>query len=39
MTVRVTKDKINVREKLSELDKPTGQAGLEMLRAETPTSS
>ena len=36
MTVRVTKDKINVREKLSELDKPTGQAGLEMLRAETP---
>lgn len=36
MTVRVTKDKINVREKLTELDKPSGIAGLRMLAADTP---
>lgn len=36
MTVRITKPEINVREKLAELDKPTGIAGEAMLRAETP---
>jgi hypothetical protein len=36
MTVNVTKPAINVREKLAELDKPTGIAGEAMLRAETP---
>ncbi len=36
MTVRVEKPSINVREKLAELDKPTGIAGEAMLRAETP---
>jgi hypothetical protein len=36
MTVSVTKNAINVREKLAELDKPTGIAGEAMLRAETP---
>ena len=36
MTVKVTKPEINVREKLSELDKPSGTAGEAMLRAETP---
>ena len=36
MTVNVTRDAINVREKLAELDKPTGIAGEAMLRAETP---
>jgi hypothetical protein len=36
MTVKITKDKINVREKLSELDKPSGIAGEAMLRADTP---
>ena len=36
MTVNVTRDALNVREKLAELDKPTGIAGEAMLRAETP---
>ena len=36
MTVNVTRDAINVRSKLAELDKPTGIAGEAMLRAETP---
>jgi len=36
MTVTVTQPTINVREKLNELDKPTGIAGEAMLRAETP---
>jgi len=35
MTVRITKPEINVREKLAELDKPSGIAGEAMLRAET----
>ena len=36
MTVNVSKPVVNVREKLAELDKPTGIAGEAMLRAETP---
>lgn len=36
MTVNVSKPEVNVREKLAELDKPTGIAGEAMLRAETP---
>ena len=36
MTVTVTQPSINVREKLAELDKPSGVAGEAMLRAETP---
>jgi hypothetical protein len=36
MAVKITKPEINVREKLSELDKPSGIAGETMLRAETP---
>lgn len=36
MTVKITKPKINIREKLSELDKPSGIAGQAMLRAEAP---
>ena len=36
MAVKITKPEINVREKLSELDKPSGIAGEAMLRAETP---
>ena len=36
MAVKITKPEINVREKLSELDKPSGVAGEAMLRAETP---
>ena len=35
MTVKITKPEINVREKLAELDKPSGIAGEAMLRAET----
>ena len=35
MTVRVTKPAINVREKLAELEKPSGIAGEAMLRADT----
>ena len=36
MTVYASKPEINVREKLKELDKPSGIAGEAMLRAETP---
>ena len=36
MTVKITKPKINVREELNDLKKPTGIAGEAMLRAETP---
>ena len=36
MTVKITKSEINLREKINELDKPTGIAGEEMLRADTP---
>ena len=36
MTVKITKPQINVREKISELDKPSGVAGQAMLAAETP---
>ena len=35
MAVKITKPEINVREKLAELDKPSGIAGEAMLRAET----
>ena len=35
MAVKFTKPEINVREKLTELDKPSGIAGEAMLRAET----
>ena len=36
MAVKFTKPEINVREKLAELDKPSGIAGAAMLRAEIP---
>jgi hypothetical protein len=36
MTVKITKPEINVREKISELDKPSGIAGEAILAAETP---
>ena len=36
MAVKFTKPEINIREKLVELDKPSGIAGEAMLRAETP---
>ena len=36
MAVKIKKPEINVREKLAELDKPSGIAGEAMLRAETP---
>ena len=36
MVVKVSKPEINVREKISELDKPSGTAGKAMLAAETP---
>ena len=36
MAVKFTKPESNVREKLAELDKPSGIAGEAMLRAETP---
>ena len=35
MTVRVSKPKFNLREKLSELDKPTGVKGNALMRSET----
>jgi hypothetical protein len=35
MTVKITKPEINIREKIAELDKPSGIAGEAMLRAET----
>ena len=36
MTVYATKPEINIREKIAELNKPSGLAGEAMLRAETP---
>jgi hypothetical protein len=35
MTVNVTKPALNIREKLAELDKPSGIAGEAMLRADS----
>ena len=35
MTVKVSKPKFNIREKLSELDKPSGVKGNQLLRSET----
>ena len=35
MTVNVSKPAFNIREKLSELDKPTGIKGTELMRSET----
>ena len=35
MTVKVSKPAFNIREKLSELDKPTGVKGTELMRSET----
>ena len=35
MTVRVSKQPVNLREKLSELEKPIGLKGSELMRAET----
>ena len=35
MTVRITKPEFNLREKITELDKPTGVKGNELLRSET----
>ena len=35
MTVRVSKPKFNLREKITELDKPSGVKGNELLRSET----
>ena len=35
MTVRVSKPKFNLREKLSELDKPTGVKGNDLMRSDT----
>jgi hypothetical protein len=36
MAVKITKPEINIREKIAELDKPSGIAGEAMLRADTP---
>jgi hypothetical protein len=36
MTVKITKPAINLREKLAELDKPSGIAGQDILKADTP---
>ena len=35
MTVRITKPKFNLRENLTELDKPTGIKGSELMRSDT----
>ena len=35
MTVRITKPEFNLREKISELDKPSGLKGTEIMRSET----
>ena len=35
MTVRVSKPQLNLRGKLSELDKPSGLKGSELLKSET----
>lgn len=37
MTVRINKPAINLREKLSELEKPIGAKGLDVMRSETVT--
>ena len=39
MTVRITKPEFNLREELSELDRPVGLHGNEILRSETPQST
>jgi hypothetical protein len=39
MTVRINKPAINLREKLSELDKPSGLTGEELLRSDTPSEA
>jgi hypothetical protein len=36
MTIKIRKPELNLREKISELDKPSGVAGEAMLRADTP---
>jgi hypothetical protein len=36
MTVKVTKPEVNIRDRLSELDKPTGVAGAQILKSDTP---
>ncbi len=35
MTVRITKPEFNLREKISELDRPTGIKGLDLMRSDT----
>ena len=35
MTVRVNKDSFNLREKLSELERPIGLKGSELMKSET----
>ena len=35
MTVRVSKPEFNLREKITELDKPSGIKGNELMRSET----
>ena len=35
MTVRINKSAFNIREKLSELERPIGLKGSELMRAET----
>ena len=39
MTVRITKPEFNLREKISELDRPVGLHGNEILRSETPENT
>ena len=39
MTVRVTKPELNLREKLTELDSPTGNHGSEIMRSESVAES
>ena len=39
MTVRITKPEFNLREKITELDRPVGLHGNEILRSETPQST
>ena len=39
MTVRVSKPEFNLREKLTELDKPTGLKGLDLMRSDTTQDS
>ena len=35
MTVKITKPEFNLREKITELDKPTGLKGLDLMRSDT----